>query len=91
MHPGSTLSFELAAQVVSVARTRPARAFRRKQKNGMYIRHRDETYGWHVCAGRAKHVVDLDPTVARTGPHDGGAGRAAYPPGAPETEEHPPE
>ena len=28
MHPGSTLSFELAALVVSVARTRPARAFK---------------------------------------------------------------
>ena len=40
---------------------------------------------------RAKHVVDLDPMVARTGPHDGGAGRAAGPPGAPEAEEHPPD
>ena len=30
------------------------------------MRHRNETFGWHVCAGRAKHVVDLDPTVART-------------------------
>ena len=55
------------------------------------MRHRNETCGWHVCAGRVTHVVDLDPTVARTGPHDGGAGRAADPPGAPEAEEHPPE
>ena len=30
-----------------------------------------------ICAGRVKHVVDLDLTVARLGPHDGGAGRAA--------------
>ena len=36
------------------------------------ILHNDETCGWHVCAGRVKHVVDLDHTVARTGPHDGG-------------------
>ena len=45
------------------------------------MRHRNETCGWHVCAGRVTHVVDLDPTAARTGPHDGGAGRAADPRG----------
>ena len=37
--------------------------------------------GRRACAGRAKHVVDLDLAVARTGPHDVGAGRAADPPG----------
>lgn len=31
------------------------------------MRHRNETGGWHVCAGRATHIVDLDPTVARIG------------------------
>ena len=59
MHPGSTLSFEFAALVVSLARTRPARAlnpllFAENKKNEMYarvIRHHDETCGWHVCAG----------------------------------------
>ena len=55
------------------------------------MRHCNETFGWHACAGRGTHVVDLDPTVARTEPHDGGAGSAADPPGAPETEKHPPE
>ena len=54
------------------------------------MRHRNETCGWHVCIGRVTHVVDLDPTVTHTGPHNGGAGRAADPPGAPEAEEHPP-
>ena len=29
------------------------------------IRHHNETCGWHVCAGRVKHVVDLNLTVAR--------------------------
>ena len=24
------------------------------------MRYRNETCGWHVCAGRVKHVVDLD-------------------------------
>ena len=55
------------------------------------IRHHYETYGWHVCAGRLKYVVDLDLTVARAGPHDGGAGRAANAPGRPEVGEHAPE
>ena len=31
------------------------------------IRPHNETFGWHVRAGRVTHVVDLDPTVAR--PH----------------------
>ena len=47
--------------------------------------------GRRVCAGRAKHVVDLDLAVARTGPHEVGAGRAADPPGGPEVGEHAPE
>ena len=47
--------------------------------------------GRRVCAtGRAKHVVDLDLAVARTGPHEVGAGRAADPPGGPEVGEHAP-
>ena len=37
-----------------------------------------------------KHVVDLDLTVARIGPHDGGAGRVADAPGGPEVEEYAP-
>ena len=48
-------------------------------------------HGRRVCAGRAKHVVDLDLAVARTGPHEVGAGRAAGPPGGPEVGEHAPE
>ena len=55
------------------------------------MRHRIETCGWHVCAGRVKHAVDLDPTVARTGPHDGGTSRVADTPGGPEVGEHAPE
>ena len=55
------------------------------------MRHRNETRGWHVCAGRVKHVVDLNLTVARAGPHDGGTGRAAGAPGGPEVGEHAPE
>ena len=55
------------------------------------MRHRNETCGWHVCAGRVKHVVDLDLTVARTGPHDGGAGKVADASGGPEGGEHAPE
>ena len=55
------------------------------------MRHRNETCGWHVCAGRMKHVVDLDLTVARAGPHDGGAGRAADAPGGREVGGHAPE
>ena len=54
------------------------------------IRRHDGICGWHVCAGRAEHVVDVEPTVARTGPPDG-AGRAADPPGAPKAKEHPTE
>ena len=41
-------------------------------------------------AGRVKHV-DFDLTVARIGPHDGGAGRVANAPGGPEVGEHAPE
>ena len=52
------------------------------------MRHRSETCGRHVCAGRMKHVVDLDLTVARTGPHDGGVGRVADVPWGPEVGEH---
>ena len=44
--------------------------------------------GRRVCAGRAKHVVDPDLAVARTGPHEVGAGRTANPPGGPEVGEH---
>ena len=54
------------------------------------MRHRNETCGWHVCAGRVKHV-DLDLTVARAGPRDGGTGRAADAPRGPEVGEHAPE
>ena len=37
------------------------------------IHHRNETYGWHECAGCVKHVcVDLDLTVARTRRRQGG-------------------
>ena len=42
--------------------------------------HRNETCGWHV--------VDLDLTVARTGPHDGGVGRVADAPWGPEAGGH---
>ena len=55
------------------------------------MRHRNETRGWHVCAGRVKHVVDLDPTVACIGSRDGAAGRVANAPGGPEVGEHAPE
>ena len=55
------------------------------------MRHRNETCGWHVCAGRVTNVADLDLAVARTGPHDGGAVRVADAPGGPEVEEHAPE
>lgn len=41
-----------------------------------------------VCV---KHVVDLDRTVARAGPHDGGTSRAADAPGGPEVGVHAPE
>ena len=51
-------------------------------------RHHKETYGWHVCAGRVKHVVDLGLTVARRDPHDGGAGKVADAPGGSKVGEH---
>ena len=51
------------------------------------LRHLDETCRWHVYAGRVKHV-DLDRTVARTGPRDGGAGRVPDASGGPEVGEH---
>ena len=41
--------------------------------------------------GCVKHVVDLDLTVARTGPRDGGAGGVADAPRGPEVGEHAPE
>ena len=41
--------------------------------------------------GRARHVVDLDLAVARTGPHEVGAGRTADTLGGPEVGEHVPE
>ena len=47
------------------------------------MRHRNETYGWHVCAGRVKHVVDLEP--------DGRPHRTSRLRGAPEVGEHAPE
>ena len=47
--------------------------------------------GRRVCAGRAKHVVDLDLAVARTGFHEVDAGRASDLPGGPEVGEHVPE
>ena len=52
------------------------------------MRHRNETCGWLVCAGRVKHVVDLDLTVARTCPHHDGARRAADASGGPEVGDH---
>ena len=52
------------------------------------MRHRNETCGWHVCAGRVTNVADLDLAVARTGPHDGGSGRVSDAPGGPEVGEH---
>ena len=52
------------------------------------IRHRNETCGWHVCAGRVRRVVDLDLTVARTCPLDGGAGRVTDARGKTEVGEH---
>ena len=55
------------------------------------MRHRNETCGRHVCAGRVKRVVDLDLTVSRAGPHDGGIDMAANIPGGHEVEEHAPE
>ena len=56
------------------------------------MRHHNETCARHICAGRAKHVVDLDLTVARADPHhDGGTGRAAGAPGGPEIGEPAPE
>ena len=55
------------------------------------MRHRNEICGRLVCAGRVKHVVDLDLTAARARPHDGGTGRAADAPGGPEVGGHTPE
>ena len=53
------------------------------------MRHRNETCGWRVCAGRVKHVVDVDLMAARTSPHDDGAGRVvADAPGGPHVGEH---
>ena len=47
---------------------------------------------WVACmCGCVKHVVDLDLTVARTGPRDGGAGGVADAPRGPEVGEHAPE
>ena len=98
MHPASRFSIELAALVDCVGQTRPARRlnsllFAENKHNEMYVRvmcHRNETCGWHVYAGRVKHVVDLDLTVARTATHDGGAGRAADAPGDRRSESTPP-
>lgn len=39
---------------------------------------------WHGYAGRVKHVVALELTAARAGPHDGGVGKAVDAPGGPE-------
>ena len=105
VHPASTFSIELAALAVCVGTTRPARRlqivcfFAQPKNNEIYvpgtwyvfIRHRNETRGWHVCAGRVKYVVYLDLTVVRTGPRDDGAGRAADAPGGPDVGEHTPE
>ena len=74
---------ELAALVVCVRRPRPARRlkslpFAENKNNEMYVRvlrHRNETCGWHVRAGRVKHAVDLELMGARAGPHEDGAGR----------------
>ena len=55
------------------------------------MRHRNKNCGRHVYAGRVKHAVDLDLTVARAGPHEGGTGRAADAPGGPEVGGHAPE
>ena len=48
-------------------------------------------HGRLVCARRAKRVVDLDLAIARTSPHEVGAGRADDPPGGPEVGEPAPE
>ena len=87
--------------MVCVRRTRPAHRlkslpFAGNNKNEeyvrvMFMRHRNKTGGWHVCAGCVKHVVDLDLTVARTGRHDDGAGREADAPGGSEVGEYAPE
>ena len=73
MHPASTFSSELvAALAVSLGRTRPAPRWKVSTSwnyNEMYaqvIRHRNETYEWHACARRVKHVVDLHLTVTHT-------------------------
>ena len=50
-----------------------------------------ETCGWHACAGRVKHVVDLDLTDAREGPHEDGAGRVTNAPRRPEVRHNAPE
>lgn len=42
---------------------------------------------WHVLGGRATHV-DLGLTAVVTGPHDGGAGKAADARGGPEVGEY---
>lgn len=55
-----------------------------------YVQFIETKPGRHVCAGQTKHVVDLDLTVARAGPCDGGAGRAADPCPGPEVGEHTP-
>ena len=47
-----------------------------------------ESCGWYVCTGRVKHVVDLDLTVARTGPCDDGACKAADAPGGQDVGDH---
>ena len=98
MHPASTSSFEFAA-IWGLCRENSSRScvksstFRREKNNETYVRviRYHETCGCHVCAGRVNHVVDLDLTVARAGPHDAGAGRAANAPSGPEVGKHPPE
>ena len=52
------------------------------------MRHRHETSGWHVRAGRVKHVVDLELMAARVNPHEDGAGRTADATGGPKVEQH---
>ena len=47
--------------------------------------------GMYVPGEGNKHVVDLGLTVARVGPHNGGAGRAAIAQGRPEIGKHAPE
>ena len=76
--PGS--SARLAQALLLSAKKKLVRFKRISTKNGR-----------RVCAGNGKHVLDLDPTVARTCPHEDGASRTADAPGEPTVGENAPE